>query len=135
MRQLRLTRLTASLVCLLSFFCGNLVLVPKPALAQGSNLQALSPDDLQQINGRPLSSSSKVSNKTNSKVNHQPSFTHTSSNGTQITEYRDAYSPTSVQVKGSLGVYDMSHPSSLMPGAREPAATILSVPSLSLPLQ
>ena len=135
MRQLCLTRLLASLACLLGFFYGSLVLAPKSVLAQTSNLQALSPEDLQQINGRPHSPSSKVSNKTNGKVNHQPSFTHTSSNGTQITEYRDAYSPTSVQVKGSLGVYDMSHPSSLMPGAREPAATILSVPSLSLPLQ
>lgn len=135
MRQLRLTPLPASLACLLSFFWGSLILVPQPVLAQAGNLQALSPEDLQQINGRAQSPNSKAATKADSKVNHQPSFTHTSSNGTQITEYRDAHSPTSVQVKGPLGVYDMSHPSSLMPGAREPAATILSVPSFNLPLQ
>ncbi|MFZ4056170.1 MAG: hypothetical protein ACOYJ4_08465 [Polynucleobacter sp.] len=135
MRQLRLTRLPASLACLLSFFWGSLVLGPLPVLAQAGNLQALSPEDLQQINGRAQSPSSTASTKADSKLTHQPSFTHTSSNGTQITEYRDAHSPTSVQVKGPLGAYDMSHPSSLMPGAREPATTILSVPSFNLPLR
>jgi hypothetical protein len=135
MRHLRLTPLPASLACLLSFFWGSLVLGPLPVLAQAGNLQALSPEDLQEINGRTPAPSSNASTKATNKLNHQPSFTHTSSNGTQITEYRDAHSPTSVQVKGPLGVYDMSHPSSLMPGAREPATTILSVPSFNLPLQ
>ncbi|MCE7526708.1 MULTISPECIES: hypothetical protein [unclassified Polynucleobacter] len=135
MRQHRLTRLLASLACLLGFFCGGFFVVPNLVLAQPNAAQALSADDLQQINEKPISANAKNTSNTGGKLSHQPAFTHTSSNGTQITEFRDAHSPTSVQVKGALGTYDMSHPSSLMPGAREPATTILSVPSLSLPLK
>lgn len=87
------------------------------------------------INNQPIAKSSSASESTNTSVQRKPSYQYTDKNGTQITEYKDANSPTQVQVKTRLTTYDMSPPDSVMPGPPSGDSGLLSVPSISIPLR
>ncbi|SNX28020.1 hypothetical protein SAMN06295945_0339 [Polynucleobacter meluiroseus] len=97
------------------------------------NSQALSPAELQQINNQPLAPAVNASQVTNSPQGRTPTFQHKASTGTQITEYKDANSPTQVEVKTKYTTYEMSPPDSVKPGAQSGEGSLLSVPSVSIP--
>ena len=65
----------------------------------------------------------------------KPSFQHKEATGTEITEYKDANSPTQVQVKTKYTTYEMSPPDSVMPGPPSGEGALISVPSISIPIQ
>jgi len=105
-------------------------------LAQAQNTsQALSQSELNSINNQPLSPIVTPSGAINSPENRRPSFQHKEATGTEITEYKDANSPTQVQVKTRYTTYDMSPPDSVMPGPPSGEGSLLSVPSISIPIQ
>jgi hypothetical protein len=107
--------------------CGN-------AAAQNSS-QALSPSELQQINNQPLAPTMSPSGVMNTPEMRKPSYNFKDGNGTEVTEYKDANSPTQVQVKTRLTTYEMSPPDSVKPGAQSGEGSLLSVPSISIPIQ
>ena len=119
---------------LLSFLTAFSVFGIGNTWAQGTS-QALSPTELEMINNQPIAKSSSASESTNTSVQRKPSYQYTDKNGTQITEYKDANSPTQVQVKTRLTTYDMSPPDSVMPGPPSGDSGLLSVPSISIPLR
>ena len=119
---------------LLSFLTAFSVFGIGNTWAQGTS-QALSPTELEMINNQPLSKPATASDAANSSSKRKPSYQYTDKNGTQITEYKDANSPTQVQVKTRLTTYDMSPPDSVMPGPPSGEASLLSVPSISIPLR
>ena len=100
-----------------------------------SNSQALSPSELQRINNQPLAPAVSASEGTNTPQGRKPSFQHKEATGTEITEYKDANSPTQVQVKTRYTTYEMSPPDSVMPGPPSGEGSLLSVPSISIPIQ
>lgn len=99
--------------------------------AQGSS-QALSPAELQRINNQPLAPAVSASEETASQQGRKPSFKHKESTGTEITEYKDANSPTQVDVKTRYTSYEMAPPASVMPGPPK-ETDLISVPSISIP--
>jgi hypothetical protein len=101
------------------------------AHAQGSS-QALSPSELQRINKQPLSPPVSASEATNATQNRKPSFQHKEATGTEITEYKDANSPTQVDVKTRYTQYEMAPPNTVMPGVPK-ETDLISVPSISIP--
>ena len=101
------------------------------AHAQGSS-QALSPSELQRINNQPLAPAVSASDVTNAPEGRKPSFQHKEATGTEITEYKDANSPTQVDVKTRYTSYEMAPPASVMPGAPK-ETDLISVPSISIP--
>ena len=110
------------------------MVVSSSAFAQGGNSQALSPTELNRINNQPLAPA--VGNPANlgNTDARKPTFEYTDPGGTQVKEFRDANAPTEVQVKGPLGAYEMSPPTSVMPGPSNKANdNLLSVPSISIP--
>jgi hypothetical protein len=112
----------------------GLMVVSSSAFAQGGNSQALSPTELNRINNQPLAPA--VGNPANlgNTDARKPTFEYTDPGGTQVKEFRDANAPTEVQVKGPLGTYEMSPPTSVMPGPSNKANdNLLSVPSISIP--
>ena len=112
----------------LGFFGMNL------AVAQSSS-QALSPAELQQINNQPLAPTVGVAGAMNAPEMRKPSYQFKDGNGTEVTEFKDANSPTQVQVKTRLTTYEMSPPDSVKPGAQSGEGSLLSVPSISIPIQ
>ena len=102
------------------------------AQAQPNN-QALSQDELQQINNQPLSPPVSAAGALNSPGVRKPSFQHKEAIGTEITEYKDANSPTQVEVKTKYTTYEMSPPDSVKPGIPTGEGSLLSVPSISIP--
>jgi hypothetical protein len=124
----------SSALTLLSFLVAFATVGISSSLAQSTS-QALSPTELEMINNQPIAKSSSASETTNTAVQRKPSYQYTDKNGTQITEYKDANSPTQVQVKTRLTTYDMSPPDSVMPGPPSGEGSLISVPSISIPLQ
>lgn len=124
----------SSALTLLSFLVAFATFGVSSSLAQSTS-QALSPTELEMINNQPIAKSSSASESTNTAVQRKPSYQYTDKNGTQITEYKDANSPTQVQVKTRLTTYDMSPPNSVMPGSPSGEGSLISVPSISIPLQ
>jgi len=104
------------------------------AQAQGGNSQALSPAELNRINNQPIAAPVGNPGTLGNADARKPTFEYTDPGGTQVREFRDANSPTEVQVKGPLGTYEMSPPTSVMPGPSNKANdNLLSVPSISIP--
>ena len=124
----------SSALTLLSFLVAFATFGVSSSWAQSTS-QALSPTELEMINNQPIAKSSSASETTNTAVQRKPSYQYTDKNGTQITEYKDANSPTQVQVKTRLTTYDMSPPDSVMPGPPSGEGSLISVPSISIPLQ
>ena len=97
-----------------------------------SNSQALSPSELQRINNQPLSPPARAAEATNAPQSRKPSFQHKEATGTEITEYKDANSPTQVDVKTRYTQYEMAPPNTVMPGVPK-ETDLISVPSISIP--
>ena len=104
--------------------------------AQAQNTsQALTQSELNQINNQPLAPTVSPAGVLEGPQKRQPSFQHKEVTGTEITEYKDANSPTQVQVKTKYTTYEMSPPDSVKPGAQSGEGSLLSVPSISIPIQ
>lgn len=97
-----------------------------------SNSQALSPSELQRINNQPLAPAVSATEGTNSSQGRKPSFQHKEAGGTEVTEYKDANSPTHVDVKTRYTNYEMAPPATVMPGVPK-ETDLISVPSISIP--
>ncbi len=97
-----------------------------------NNSQALSPSELQRINNQPLAPAVSASDVTNAPQGRKPSFQHKEVTGTEVTEYKDANSPTQVDVKTRYTSYEMAPPATVMPGASKDT-DLISVPSISIP--
>ena len=97
-----------------------------------NNSQALSPSELQRINSQPLAPAVNASQVTSAPESRKPSFQHKESTGTEVTEYKDANSPTQVDVKTRYTSYEMAPPTTVMPGAPK-ETDLISVPSISIP--
>jgi hypothetical protein len=97
-----------------------------------NNSQALSPSELQRINNLPLAPAVNASQVTNAPEGRKPSFQHKEATGTEVTEYKDANSPTQVDVKTRYTSYEMAPPTTVMPGVPK-ETDLISVPSISIP--
>ena len=97
-----------------------------------NNSQALSPSELQRINNQPLAPAVNASQVTNAPEGRKPSFQHKEATGTEVTEYKDANSPTQVDVKTRYTSYEMAPPTTVMPGVSK-ETDLISVPSISIP--
>lgn len=97
-----------------------------------NNSQALSPSELQRINNQPLAPAVSASQATNAPEARKPSFQHKEVTGTEVTEYKDANSPTQVDVKTRFTSYEMAPPATVMPGVPK-ETDLISVPSISIP--
>ncbi|MGV0962690.1 MAG: hypothetical protein ACOYBT_02210 [Polynucleobacter sp.] len=97
-----------------------------------NNSQALSPSELQSINNQPLAPAVNASQVTNAPESRKPSFQHKEATGTEVTEYKDANSPTQVDVKTRYTSYEMAPPTTVMPGVPK-ETDLISVPSISIP--
>ena len=97
-----------------------------------NNSQALSPSELQRINNQPLAPAVSASQATNAPEARKPSFQHKEATGTEVTEYKDANSPTQVDVKTRYTNYEMAPPATVMPGVPK-ETDLISVPSISIP--
>ena len=97
-----------------------------------NNSQALSPSELQRINNQPLAPAVNASQVTNAPEGRKPSFQHKEATGTEVTEYKDANSPTQVDVKTRYTSYEMAPPTTVMPGVPK-ETDLISVPSISIP--
>lgn len=97
-----------------------------------NNSQALSPSELQRINNQPLAPAVNASQVTNAPESRKPSFQHKEATGTEVTEYKDANSPTQVDVKTRYTSYEMAPPATVMPGVPK-ETDLISVPSISIP--
>jgi hypothetical protein len=69
---------------------------------------------------------------TNAPESRKPSFQHKEVTGTEVTEYKDANSPTQVDVKTRYTSYEMAPPATVMPGVPK-ETELLSIPSISIP--
>jgi hypothetical protein len=97
-----------------------------------SNSGALSPSELERINKQPLSPPVGASEATTAPQSRQPSFQHKEATGTEITEYKDANSPTQIDVKTRYTQYEMAPPNTVMPGVPK-ETDLISVPSIRVP--
>ena len=100
-----------------------------------NNSQALSTSELNRINNQPLAPTATPTGALNSPQSRSPSYKYKDANGTEITEYKDTNSPTQVQVKTKYTTYEMSPPDSVMPGPPSGEGALISVPSISIPIQ
>ena len=121
-------------LALISFLMAFGLLVAAPAQAQ-NNSQALSPSELNRINNQPLSPTVSPTGVLEGPQSRQPSYQYKNDRGTEITEYKDANGPTQVQVKTKYTTYEMSPPDSVKPGPQSGEGNLLSVPSISIPIQ
>ena len=121
-------------LALISFLMAFGLLVAAPAQAQ-NNSQALSPSELNRINNQPLSPTVSPAGVLEGPQTRQPSYQYKNDRGTEITEYKDANGPTQVQVKTKYTTYEMSPPDSVKPGPQSGEGNLLSVPSISIPIQ
>ena len=97
-----------------------------------NNSQALSPSELNRINNQPLAPAVSASGAMNAPVQRKPNYQYIDKNGTTVTEYKDANSPTQVDVKTPYTSYEMAPPTSVMPGPPKDT-DLISVPSVSIP--
>jgi hypothetical protein len=116
---------------LASFFVALASFGLHSAQAQSNN-QALSPSELQRINNQPLAPAVSAAEATNAPQGRKPSFQHKEATGTEVTEYKDANSPTQVDVKTRYTNYEMAPPATVMPGVPK-ETDLISVPSISIP--
>jgi len=100
-----------------------------------NNSQALSTSELNRINNQPLAPTVSPSGVLEGPQSRQPSYQYKNDRGTEVKEYKDANGPTQVQVKTKYTNYEMSPPDSVMPGAQSGEGNLLSVPSISIPIQ
>ena len=121
-------------LALISFLMAFGLLVAAPAHAQ-NNSQALSSSELNRINNQPLSPSMSPAGVLEGPQGRQPSYQYKNDRGTEITEYKDVNGPTQVQVKTKYTTYEMSPPDSVKPGPQSGDSGLLSVPSISIPIQ
>ena len=121
-------------LALISFLMAFGLLVAAPAQAQ-NNSQALSSSELNRINNQPLSPSMSPAGVLEGPQGRQPSYQYKNDRGTEITEYKDVNGPTQVQVKTKYTTYEMSPPDSVKPGPQSGDSGLLSVPSISIPIQ
>ncbi|NDC21543.1 MAG: hypothetical protein EBZ56_07975, partial [Burkholderiaceae bacterium] len=110
------------------------LLVSHGVCAQSSGTQALSKEDLNQINNQPLAPSSRNPAGLGVKEERKPSFEYTDPFGTQIREYRDSNLPTEIEVKSAFGTYEMSPPQTVFPAGGMSSDNLISVPSIRIPL-
>ena len=103
--------------------------------AQSAGTQALSKEDLNQINNQPLAPSAKNPAGLGVKDMRKPSFEYTDPSGTQIREYRDSNLPTEIEVKSAFGTYEMSPPQTVFPTGGMSSDNLISVPSIRIPLK
>jgi len=111
------------------------LLVSHGVCAQSSGTQALSKEDLNQINNQPLAPSSRNPAGLGVKEERKPSFEYTDPIGTQIREYRDSNLPTEIEVKSAFGTYKMSPPQTVFPAGGMSSDNIINVPSIRIPLK
>lgn len=97
-----------------------------------NNSQALSPSELNRINNQPLAPAVSASGAMNAPEQRKPNYQYKDKNGTTVTEYKDANSPTQVDVKTPYTSYEMAPPTSVMPGPPK-ETDLISVPSVSIP--
>jgi hypothetical protein len=121
-------------LALLSFFLVFALLGAAPAQAQ-NNSQALSTSELNRINNQPLAPTVSPAGVLEGPQGRQPSYQYKNDRGTEVIEYKDANGPTQVQVKTKYTTYEMSPPDSVKPGAQYGEGSLLSVPSISIPIQ
>jgi hypothetical protein len=121
-------------LALMSFLVVSSLFGAGSAQAQNTS-QALSPSELNRINNQPLAPTVSPAGIMEAPETRKPSFQHKEGTGTEITEYKDANSPTQVQVKTKYTTYEMSPPDSVKPGAQSGEGSLLSVPSISIPIQ
>ena len=118
---------------LVTSLISSLMAISGSALAQSGNSQALSPAELNRINNQPIVAPVGNPAKLGDTDARKPTFEYTDPSGTQVREFRDANAPNEVQVKGPLGTYEMSPPTSIMPGpSNKTNDNLLSVPSISI---
>lgn len=95
--------------------------------------QALSAEELKQINQQPIIPSIQNRGETGKSGPKQPSFSHQEADGTKINEYRESGKSTEVIVQTGAGTrYEMSNPQdSANPKIRN--QDVNRVPSVKLP--
>ena len=99
-----------------------------------NNSQALSPSELNRINNQPLAPTVSASGAMNTPEQRKPNYQYKDKNGTTVTEYKDANSPTKVDVKTPYTSYEMAPPATVMPGPPKDT-DLISVPSISIPFR
>ena len=99
-----------------------------------NNSQALSPAELNRINNQPLAPAVSASGVMSSPEARKPNYQYRDKNGTTVTEYKDANSPTQVDVRTPYTSYEMAPPTSVMPGPPKDT-DLISVPSISIPIR
>lgn len=99
-----------------------------------NNSQALSTSELNRINNQPIAPTVSATGVMNTPEQRKPNYQYRDKNGTTITEYKDANSPTQVDVKTLYTSYEMAPPTSVMPGPPK-ETDLISVPSISIPLR
>ena len=99
-----------------------------------NNSQALSPSELNRINNQPIAPAVSASGLMDAPEQRKPSYQYKDRNGTTVTEYKDVNAPTQVNVKTPYTSYEMSPPTSVMPGPPQ-ETELLSVPSISIPFK
>jgi hypothetical protein len=133
--SLNLLTKTGPLMRSYAFIVCSAVLVSHGVFAQTSGTQALSKDDLNQINNQPLAPSSRNPAGLGVKEERKPSFEYTDPSGTQIREYRDSNLPTEIEVKSAFGTYEMSPPQTVFPAGGMSSDNLISVPSIRIPIK
>ena len=121
-------------LALMSFLVLFGIIATGPTHAQ-NNSQALSPSELNRINNQPLAPTVSPTGVLEGPQSRQPSYQYKNDRGTEVTEFKDANSPTQVQVKTKYTTYDMSPPDSVKPGPQSGEGNLLSVPSISIPIK
>ena len=118
-----------------AFIVCSAALLSHGVFAQTSGTQALSKEDLNQINNQPLAPSSRNPAGLGVKEERKPSFEYTDPSGTQVREYRDSNLPTEIEVKSAFGTYEMSPPQTVFPAGGMSSDNLISVPSIRIPLK
>ncbi len=132
---LNLLTKTKPLMRCFAFIVCSAVLISHGVFAQSSGTQALSQEDLNQINNQPLAPSSRNPAGLGVKEERKPSFEYTDPSGTQIREYRDSNLPTEIEVKSAFGTYEMSPPQTVFPAGGMSSDNLISVPSIRIPIK
>ncbi|SAL74623.1 hypothetical protein [Caballeronia telluris] len=108
---------------------------PAPAAEQAPAPRAMSPEeaaglpDLKAINRPAATASSKVE----ISPPRTPSYHELSTNGTEITEYRDKGKPVEINVQSNFGTrYQMSAPADTSPSVRDNGKASTRLPSVNL---
>ena len=102
---------------------------PQPAQQQMSPEEAAGLPDLKSINRPPANVTSKVE----ISPPRTPSYHSLSTNGTEITEYRDKGKPVEIDVRSNFGTrYQMSAPADVSPQVRDNGKASTRLPSINL---